>query len=421
MKLKSNSWQARLDKALLDVDVGPGPRFRNFQRALKDPSFPEDLRSAVEIIQQKGFGKGHPEVIEKLWPTGTTARADIEGLAALRKQAPEILEDLQKIQFPFPFEATGSSSDTPAPPDPTMVFESLTKLATDPEAQKDFTEEVKNSLRSTPKGLETPKYTVVGTLKGPLFLGKPEVIELRAYPEFTMAKTSMDSFTFGSSSGAEGFGSLASYLFGKNEDNKAMKMTMPVEISAAGNGAGSMAFILPESSSGTPPAPLSSSGVTIEAMPARLVAAKSFGGVVTDQEVERQKATLLEAIADDGSVAPVDDNQISVLQYNSPLTIPWRRRNEIAIVVERVEKTSENTEVAMELKADTQIADEPIAETIPVEVDVSEKSSSLDIASVDSQIVDKPMEETSPDVVSVESSPIGSGSEENSSTEESVP
>jgi len=30
----------------------------------------------------------------------------------------------------------------------------------------------------------------------------------------------------------------------------------------------------------------------------------------------------------------LDGDGVSVLQYNSPFTIPWRRRNEIAVVIE---------------------------------------------------------------------------------------
>jgi hypothetical protein len=32
----------------------------------------------------------------------------------------------------------------------------------------------------------------------------------------------------------------------------------------------------------------------------------------------------------------VDRDQITVLQYNSPLTVLWRRRNEVAVVVELI-------------------------------------------------------------------------------------
>ena len=73
----------------------PKERFRNLQRAIKDPASRDDLKKAVEVIREKGFGKGHPEAIDLLWPTGTTARADLEGLTALRKQVPEIITDFQ--------------------------------------------------------------------------------------------------------------------------------------------------------------------------------------------------------------------------------------------------------------------------------------------------------------------------------------
>merc|ERR1719359_153804 len=103
--------------------------------------------------------------------------------------------------------------------------------------------------------------------------------------------------------------------------------------SPTGESQGSMAFGLPKKYANEPPAPLASSNVTIEKVPSRLVAAKPFPGIVTDEEVQRQKVALLEAITADGSVVPTDESQIIVLQYNSPLTIPWRRRNEVAVVV----------------------------------------------------------------------------------------
>lgn len=119
-----------------------------------------------------------------------------------------------------------------------------------------------------------------------------------------------------------------------------MAMTMPVEItpptnasSAAAAAAGSMAFVLPSEFAGdAAPAPLPSADVSIERVPARLVAALPFAGVVTDEEVARQTDALRAALEADGSVAAVDE-RTSVLQYNSPLTLPWRRRNEVAIVV----------------------------------------------------------------------------------------
>jgi hypothetical protein len=381
--LRANSWQARLDKALLSLDTEPAVRFRLLQRAFGDPALQEDVRSAVDVIQQKGFGEGHPEVIEKLWPTGTTARADLEGLTALRKQVPELLEDLQKQAQDSPpslFSLPGDNSAGPSLPDPTTVFNSLVTLATDPKKQEALKEEALDSFRSTPKGLETPQYKVVAKLDGPISLGKPEPIEVRAYEEFTVAKTSMETSGFGSSSGAKGFNTLASYLFGKNEANQEMAMTMPVEISmATGGSEGAMSFVLPKSYADAPPAPLTGADVTIDTVPERLVAAKAFAGIVTDQEVERQKNSLLDALAADGSFEPTDVSQVSVLQYNSPFTIPWRRRNEVVVVVTQKEVTGEQEE------------EKTTEEGEPMET-VAEKESEQEETKQEPLEVDEPME-----------------------------
>jgi len=327
-----NTWQARLDKALLNVDVAPQERLSLLQEALTDPVLTEDLRSAVGIIQEKGLQGGHPEFIEKLWPKGTTARADLEGLNALRRQVPEVLQDIQnQAQSPRGFLPATTDVDATALPDLTSVFSSLQNLLTDADRQKEIIEETKDLLRSTPQGLETPEYNVVRMMDGPMLLGVPEPIELRKYEAFTVARTSMKGAGL---SGATGFNTLASYLFGNNQGKQEMKMTMPVETSlSSGDSQGSMAFVLPKKYADDAPEPLASSNITLEKVPTRLVVAKPFPGIVTDDEVQRQKVALLEAIAADGSLTPVDEDQVTVLQYNSPLTLPYRRRNEVAIVV----------------------------------------------------------------------------------------
>ena len=360
--LKANSWQARLDKSLLSVDLGVGSRLRLFKKVVQDPLVQEDLRSAVALIQEQGFGKGHPAAIELLWPTGTTARSDIEGLTALRKQFPEALKDLQAQPPAFP-----SASDAPPLPDPATVLSNIASLATDQEKQKELREEAKDLLRQTPKGLETPKYKVVRTVDGPLFLGKPEPVELRSYEQYTVAKTSMPSGSgFGASGGAEGFNKLASYLFGKNVAEQEMAMTMPVAVSDS-----EMAFVLPRRFGEDAPAPLDGSTVAIEKVPARLVAAKAFAGLVTEEEVARQKTSLLEALAaaeEAAGVVPVDGGEVSVLQYNSPLTLPWRRRNEIAIVVTELDDASKTVE---EQTVELEVAEAAELEAAEVEAEVA--------------------------------------------------
>lgn len=293
-----------------------------------DPDVLTDVRTAVTEIQQKGFGKGHPGAIELLFPTGTTARADIEGLAALRSQLPELARELKP---PSPDDIKAGQVQ---PVDPLKVASSVADVLTSREKQRELLEEVRNAFRSTPKGLETPEYEVVrswrvgeGALDGE--------VELRSYEPFTVARktTGVGEDGFNSLEGSgEGFNSLAGYLFGGNAEEKSMAMTMPVQMDST-SGNSSMAFVIPKQDAESPPTP-NSADVTIENVPARLVAVKAFGGIVTEEEVERQKKKLIEAIGVDGSTRPVDSGAFSVLQYNAPYTIPWRRRNEIAIVVE---------------------------------------------------------------------------------------
>jgi hypothetical protein len=86
---------ARLDKALLSVDTSPESRFRNLQKALQDPQLRTDLQKATQVLRDKGAKEGHPDVIDLLFPSGTTARSDLESMAAIRTQIPELTEDLR--------------------------------------------------------------------------------------------------------------------------------------------------------------------------------------------------------------------------------------------------------------------------------------------------------------------------------------
>eukprot|EP00588_Corethron_pennatum_P013417 CAMPEP_0194277550 /NCGR_PEP_ID=MMETSP0169-20130528/9860_1 /TAXON_ID=218684 /ORGANISM="Corethron pennatum, Strain L29A3" /LENGTH=298 /DNA_ID=CAMNT_0039021559 /DNA_START=70 /DNA_END=963 /DNA_ORIENTATION=+ len=266
----ASSWQRRLDKALLDLDATPESRFRNLQRAIKDPALRTDVTAALDAVRTRGFGGGHPELINLLWPTGTTARADLEGLAALRTQVPEALRELpgqlkknreqQRSGSTFAPPTSGGFGGFPQP--------------------EEIKEELKNVLRSTPKGLEAPKYTVVRVLDGAVKLGVPEKIEIRQYEAFTVATTP--------SMGGAGFTTLASYLFGGNEEEEAMAMTMPVFTSGQTD-QGEMKFVLPSAVRDAPPTPRSGAAVTLEKIPARLVATKAFPGLVTDEEAARQE------------------------------------------------------------------------------------------------------------------------------------
>jgi len=74
--LRANGWQKRL--------------------ALQDPELRTDLTKVFTIVREKGFGKGHPEFIELLWPAGTQARRDLEAINALSKQLPERMSEFDE-------------------------------------------------------------------------------------------------------------------------------------------------------------------------------------------------------------------------------------------------------------------------------------------------------------------------------------
>ena len=104
-----------------------------------------------------------------------------------------------------------------------------------------------------------------------------------------------------------GFNTLAAFLFGKNSEDRAMSMTTPVEMTD-----GRMAFVLPKADENAPPAPLDD-GIAIEQREARSVAAVSFAGVATPEEVERQTDRLFDALDEDGGY-DYDAAEATVLQ-----------------------------------------------------------------------------------------------------------
>ena len=113
---------------------------------------------------------------------------------------------------------------TPAPPTPEDLRKAVEKLR-DGSLQSSVEEELKNALRSTPKGLETPKYSVDQTF------GDCEVRTYEAYAVAELSEKRPDG---------DAFNVLAAYLFGKNSEDKAMAMTMPSRWSTG------LAFVLPK-------------------------------------------------------------------------------------------------------------------------------------------------------------------------------
>jgi hypothetical protein len=218
------------------------------------------------------------------------------------------------------------------------AISSAREIASDPSALQstvdDLRKEFKNIVKSTPEGLETPDYVVVDSTPN---------FEIRRYSTFSVCSTSMYTPANNNLSPADtntipidlvatsnSFNRLVSYLGGENAKEgggeQRLSMTIPVILDS-----GSMSFVLPKSmDSLSAPIPLSES-VILKDLPAETVAVREFTGLVTEGEISRQRAKLEDALLAAG--ISYDATTFRVFQYNPPLTLPWIRRNEIAVSV----------------------------------------------------------------------------------------
>eukprot|EP00581_Thalassiosira_minuscula_P018960 CAMPEP_0183722008 /NCGR_PEP_ID=MMETSP0737-20130205/14088_1 /TAXON_ID=385413 /ORGANISM="Thalassiosira miniscula, Strain CCMP1093" /LENGTH=365 /DNA_ID=CAMNT_0025952093 /DNA_START=187 /DNA_END=1284 /DNA_ORIENTATION=+ len=197
-------------------------------------------------------------------------------------------------------------------------------------------------LKRTPD-LETPNYEVLKSKKGGF--------EVRRYDKFSVCSVTMNELknSSGSSdkesasklsnpqlSGATSFGALAGYLFGKNEEQTAMKMTTPVFSEGEGSSR-TMSFVLPSDywqDEGAAPKPLSDSVVRVSSVDGCDRAVLAFPGFGRKTDVETRSSRLREILESDKDWRAVDDATVLLAQYNDPFTPPWKRRNEVSLSVE---------------------------------------------------------------------------------------
>ena len=179
--------------------------------------------------------------------------------------------------------------------------------------------------------------------------------ELRRYPPTVLAETVAGSER-------EAFSRLFEYITGANEGDTEVAMTAPVETEGRGEsismtapvevGSGSrgesipmtapvevdestegvrMAFYLPAEydvdSAPTPTDP----AVDLVAVPERTLAVRGFSWRPTDRRIDRETERLLETL-ERGDVPTAGEPFF--MGYDAPWTLPFLRRNEVAIEVE---------------------------------------------------------------------------------------
>lgn len=230
----------------------------------------------------------------------------------------------------------------------------INKIPARLEKQRDeVLQEARNVFLEKPEGLEEPAYTVVE---------ENDLYEIRSYEAYTVVSTTVssgtDTLALDGMAAGSAFNTLASYIFGANDESKAMDMTTPVTTTSAGD----MRFYVKTTDNEPIPQPTANtsgdknsentdennSGIEIVRVPAALLAIRSFAGFVTDGEVARQKDTLLQALEMDSVELDVAHGAIVphvIFQYNSPFTLPMVRRNEIGVPVRNIAKEGDEESI----------------------------------------------------------------------------
>ncbi|KAK9291128.1 hypothetical protein L1049_009315 [Liquidambar formosana] len=203
---------------------------------------------------------------------------------------------------------------------------------------------LEEALMSVPD-LETVKFTV---------LSRKDEYEIREVEPYWIAETTMPGRTgFDFNGSSQSFNVLAEYLFGKNTTKEKMEMTTPVITRKAESDGKKMemttpvitkkledqdkwqmSFVMPSKYGANLPLPKDPS-VRIKEVSGKIVAVVAFSGYVTDEEVKRRESKLRDDIRNDKQFQVKEGASVEVSQYNPPFTLPFTRRNEIALEVER--------------------------------------------------------------------------------------
>jgi len=156
---------------------------------------------------------------------------------------------------------------------------------------------------------------------------KEKEFEIRFYPSATMAVITSSAKNY-KELGSSGFTKLAGYIFGGNKENKKIAMTSPVHMDI-NDSSSSMSFVMPSSYNRENLPTPNNSEVSIKTAPEEYVAAITFGGIASQEEIKRQTDLLENALK---------EKQLSYygnfryLGYNPPYQL-FGRRNEIIVAL----------------------------------------------------------------------------------------
>lgn len=166
-------------------------------------------------------------------------------------------------------------------------------------------------------------------IEEPLYLHEGDLgeIEIRRYGPRVVAQTSVQGD--GQEARSFGFRRLAGYIFGGNHRKTKIAMTAPVaQTRTGGTGDSVIRFYLPSKwSLETLPEPDDSS-VTVVEVPGERFAVLRFSGDRSATTITAKSAELLAALH--GTDFHTDGPPVAWF-YDPPWTLPFRRRNEVAV------------------------------------------------------------------------------------------
>jgi hypothetical protein len=148
--------------------------------------------------------------------------------------------------------------------------------------------------------------------------------EVRNYEAklFTCVKLKSNKYEESSS---KGFRILAGYIFGKNDKQEKISMTSPVTMSLEDSVA--MMFMVPKKFKKEELPKPNESEIEFKQIPAKKMAAISFGGWANDKKIEKYKNQLIEHLKKENIQ---HSNRFYFFGYNSPYEF-FNRKNEVVV------------------------------------------------------------------------------------------